>query len=219
MAKNTKTPDSQQDTPQAAKSITAQPGQSSNNTASSTSTEIRAEKKERKPSISNLTWNIEGEERNKQQVKEWLIETIEHSSYSLRKVLQVFSGTPDRRLIYSWLKLDETFNRQYRACRVSMADFLAEEVMEIADDSRNDFMESLDKQGKNVDGWKFNGDNVQRDKLRIWTRMWIMAKMQPTKYGDKLSVEHTQAPLSEKSMEELENMARKLLNQRVVSEQ
>ena len=219
MAKNTKTPDSQQDTPQAAKSITAQPGQSSNNTASSTSTEIRAEKKERKPSISNLTWNIEGEERNKQQVKEWLIETIEHNSYSLRKALQVFQGTPQLGVIYEWLKKDQVFNENYRASRVSMADFLSEEILEIADDSRNDYMQSLDNNGESTGGWKFNGDNVQRAKLMIWSRMWLMAKRQPTVYGDKVTVEHKEAPLSEKSMNELEDMARTLLNQRVVSEQ
>ena len=219
MAKNTKTPDSQQDTPQAAKSIPAQPGQSSNNTASSTSTEIRAEKKPYNKSVSNMVWNIEGEDRNKQQVKQWICETIEHNSFSLRKVLQVHTGTPDPDTIYKWLKEDQTFSDNYRACRVSMADFLAEELLEIADDSRNDFMQALDKSGEPTGGWKFNGDHVQRDKLRIWSRMWIMAKLKPGKYGDKMTVEHKEAPLSDKSMDELENMARTLLNQRVVSEQ
>ena len=219
MAKNTKTPDSQQDTPQAAKSIPAQPGQSSNNIASSTSTEIRAKRKPQKPSVSNLTWHIDGNDRNKQEVKYWICNTLSFNSMSLKALLEKYPGSPKRQLIYDWLKADDKFHDSYARVRVSMADYMAEEILDISDNATNDYMESLDKQGKGDAGYKFMGEHVQRSKLRIDSRKWLMAKMMPTKYGDKLLVEHKDAPLAEKTMEELENMARKLLNQRVVSEQ
>ena len=38
------------------------------------------------------------------------------------------------------------------------------------------------------DGYIFNSENVQRSRLRIDTRKWLMAKMNPKVYGDKLDM-------------------------------
>ena len=69
---------------------------------------------------------------------------------------------------------------------------LAEECLGIADDASNDWMERLDKDDQPI-GWQLNGDHVQRSKLRIDTRLKLLAKFNPKRWGDKAAVELTGA--------------------------
>jgi hypothetical protein len=59
---------------------------------------------------------------------------------------------------------------------------MADDILEIADDGRNDWMEIISKDGDSV-GWRVNGEAVQRSKLRVESRKWLMSKMLPKKYG------------------------------------
>ncbi len=65
---------------------------------------------------------------------------------------------------------------------------MAEECTLIADDARNDWME--DNHPDNP-GWKQNGENVQRSRLRIDTRLRLLGKWLPKVYGDKQQIEHS----------------------------
>ena len=47
-------------------------------------------------------------------------------------------------------------------------------------------MERRGKDGESA-GWELNGDHVQRSRLRIDTRLKLLAKWNPRKYGDKLA--------------------------------
>jgi hypothetical protein len=67
-------------------------------------------------------------------------------------------------------------------------DWLAHECLEIADDGRNDWMEQHDREGESV-GWKVNGEHVLRSKLRIETRLRLLAKWDPRRYGDSKRIE------------------------------
>ena len=67
---------------------------------------------------------------------------------------------------------------------------MAEDILDIADDGTNDWMEKQDSEGSAA-GWSFNGEHVQRSKLRVDARKWLMSKMKPKKYGEKVSQEIT----------------------------
>lgn len=75
-----------------------------------------------------------------------------------------------------------TFATNKRAKEKS-ADALFDEIIDIADDATNDWMETFEKEGNNT-GWNFNDENVQRSRVRVDTRKWMMARMKPNKYGD-----------------------------------
>jgi hypothetical protein len=59
---------------------------------------------------------------------------------------------------------------------------LAEECLEIADDGRRDY--SVDKDGREVP----DHDHINRTKLRIETRLKLLAKFNPRRWGDKLEL-------------------------------
>jgi hypothetical protein len=72
--------------------------------------------------------------------------------------------------------------------REEQADYFAEEILEIADDATNDWMERRDREGNNI-GWQENGEAMQRSRLRVDARKWLMSKMAPKKYGEKSTVD------------------------------
>lgn len=93
---------------------------------------------------------------------------------------------PNPSTVYRWLDVNEDFRNRYTRAREDQADTLADEILSIADDAQNDWME---RQGDAAgSGWQLNGENVQRSRLRIDSRKWIAAKLKPKKYGDKVDV-------------------------------
>ena len=101
---------------------------------------------------------------------------------SLRSIMKD-KGMPNRDTFYQWLD-DEMLSDQYARARRMQADFLADEILEITDDGRNDWMEKFNKDGDCI-GWVINGEAVARSRLRVDTRKWLACKFYPKMYGDK----------------------------------
>lgn len=88
---------------------------------------------------------------------------------------------------FRWLRENEKFREQYAHACEERSYRHAEEIIEIADDATNDYMEEHDESG-NLTGYKLNGENIQRSRLRVDTRKWLMSKLNPKVYGDKLDM-------------------------------
>jgi hypothetical protein len=73
------------------------------------------------------------------------------------------------------------FCLQVRA-REAQADTLADEILDIADESVNDFMERFGRDGEVT--LVENPETINRSKLRIEARKWYAGKLKPKKYGD-----------------------------------
>ena len=97
---------------------------------------------------------------------------------------------PNKRTVFRWLREKEEFRHQYEQAKAEAADFLAEEMLEIADDGTNDYMEKLVEEGK-APHYQYNGEHVQRSRLRVDARKWIASKLKPKKYGDHTRHEHS----------------------------
>lgn len=101
---------------------------------------------------------------------------------SIQKCARKFGLAP--RTLFRWMREHaDTFGQQYAQARKDAAYLLAEETIEIADDSGMDY--SIDAEtGRPV----FNGEHVQRARLRWDARRWLASKYLPKMFGDK--VEH-----------------------------
>lgn len=89
---------------------------------------------------------------------------------------------PNPVTVYRWLRINTEFCKQYELAKVDSADAMAEDILEIADNGLNDWMEIHDKEGECV-GYRVNGEHVQRSKLRLEARKFLMGKLKPKKYG------------------------------------
>lgn len=106
---------------------------------------------------------------------------------SLRDI-QAIDGMPTKTTIMRWLQAFPEFRDQYaRACELR-TEAHADEILAIADDGSNDWMEK--KFGDEVK-WVENGEAIRRSQLRIDARKWLMSKLAPKKYGDKVLNEHS----------------------------
>ena len=94
---------------------------------------------------------------------------------------------PSKSAVFRWLGLHDEFRDQYARAREAQADSLFDDVLEIADDARNDWME---RNGKDDVGWALNGEHVQRTRLRIDARKWMAGKLRPKTYGEKIEVDN-----------------------------
>ncbi|PPU41835.1 DNA packaging protein [Xanthomonas arboricola] len=102
-------------------------------------------------------------------------------------------GMPAYRTVKDWMdEKDDLGVATARGTRVSAAiarareegfDSLAAECLHIADDGSRDY--TSDKDGREVP----DHDHIQRSKLRIETRLKLLAKWDPKRYGDKIQQE------------------------------
>jgi hypothetical protein len=92
---------------------------------------------------------------------------------------------PAMSTLFKWLREHKEFSQQYEKAKEESADALVEEILDIADNGTNDWMESYAKEGEDV-AYKINGEHIQRSRLRVDTRKWAASKLKPKKYGDRL---------------------------------
>lgn len=99
---------------------------------------------------------------------------------------------PAKSTVMGWLARNEHagFVDQYTRAREMQADALFDEVLDIADDGSNDWMERHDEEGGNL-GWKENGEALNRSRIRIDARKWMAGKLRPKVYGDRQIVDNT----------------------------
>lgn len=106
---------------------------------------------------------------------------------------------PHKVTVMRWLLSEsdvyKDFRNQYAFARQIQYELMADELMDIADDGTNDWMEKFDRDGEKI-GWILNGEHVQRSKLRTETRKWFMSKCLP-KFKDKPDQNDASADLAE----------------------
>lgn len=106
---------------------------------------------------------------------------------SLRQILDS-DELPASSTVFVWLSEDKAFSEQYARAREAQADALFDDILTIADDGRNDWMERKNADGENI-GWQENGEALRRSQLRVDARKWMAGKLRPKKYGDKLALD------------------------------
>jgi hypothetical protein len=130
-------------------------------------------------------------------VADFICERISHGE-SLNKIVRD-EDMPGNGTVFRWLAARPEFREKYARAREAQMDAMAEEILAIADESQYDF--------KEVNGCTIvDHENIQRSRLRVDTRKWLMAKLAPKKYGDKQQMEVSSE--SETSLAEIIHRAR-----------
>ena len=105
--------------------------------------------------------------------------------------------------VFGNVKGTENFHEHYEIARQMQAELMADEINEIADNGNNDWMES----NGDSEGYRQNGEAIQRSKLRVDTRKWVASRLL-SKYKDKSETEHKGSiNLTNLSDQELQDIA------------
>lgn len=94
---------------------------------------------------------------------------------------------PARPTVVSWVIEDrEGFSDRYTRAKDLQIEYWADEIVDVSDDASNDYMVRTGKDGD--EGWVLNGEHIARSRLRVDSRKWLLSKLKPKKYGDKLGI-------------------------------
>ncbi len=94
-------------------------------------------------------------------------------------------GMPPHSTVMEWANRNAAFADQYAKAREKGYSVMADEIVDIADDGRNDTYTSDDEDGET----RTNHDVIARSRLRVDTRKWLLSKCLPKIYGDRLTSE------------------------------
>jgi len=98
---------------------------------------------------------------------------------------------PARSTVYRWLSRNPDFADQYALARECLVAAWADEIIDIADDGTTDYVEKVGRNG--TEYMAVDQEHIQRSRLRVDTRRWLLSKLNPGQYGDHMEVEHTGA--------------------------
>jgi hypothetical protein len=94
---------------------------------------------------------------------------------------------PDRTTVAAWVVDDvQGFAKQYREARDRLLEFWADELIEISDDSTNDWIKREHESGRAE--VLCDHEHINRSRLRADNRKWLLSKLKPGEYGDKTTV-------------------------------
>jgi len=102
---------------------------------------------------------------------------------SLRSILDADDKLPSASTFLDWIGADSFLAEQYAHARQMAYELLADEIVAIADENY-----TTDEHGVRE---RLSSEAIQRNRLRVDTRKWMLSKMLPKVYGDKIQTEHT----------------------------
>ena len=104
----------------------------------------------------------------------------------IQRLCAEFDDLPDPQTIYRWLNSFPSFREEYARAKDSQMQVLADEIVDLADQDR-----ICEKVTIKADGSRetVTLDQVDRTKLQIDSRKWLLSKLAPRKYGDKVQQE------------------------------
>lgn len=133
-----------------------------------------------------------------QEMADHICELTATTGCGLMRLTKLYPELPDKQTINRWRYRFPSFSSQYAKAKLIQADRLAEECLEIADDSSEDSI--VNDEGKVV----CNVEYINRCRLRIDTRKWLASKLLPKQYGHHADeVKSASESLVEKLIEKL----------------
>lgn len=114
------------------------------------------------------------------------------SGMALTEVCRAHPELPSISTISFWVNAESAapgFPLAYARARIAQAVVLESEIITISDDGTNDYMDRQTASGDTVR--VLDSENVNRSRLRVDSRKWLLSKLHPDKYGDRVAVEHS----------------------------
>jgi hypothetical protein len=93
-------------------------------------------------------------------------------------------GMPNRHTVSDWRKVRPEFDEAMNEARDAGFDAIAADCMVIADDASGDY-----RAGEK--GVLLDSDHISRSRLRVETRLKLLAKWDPRRYGEKVAIDHS----------------------------
>jgi len=107
---------------------------------------------------------------------------------SLESICKEIESAPSARTVYRLIEADDSLCQRYTRAKDAQLQILADQLIDLADTER-----ICEKVTIKADGSRevVILDQVERTKVQIDTRKWLLAKLNPKKYGERIQQEHS----------------------------
>jgi len=121
-----------------------------------------------------------------QEQKETIFNTIFEIIESGKSLRYALLQIPlSSKTFFEWIDNDEEKVKQYARVTELRAEALLDEMFDIVDETSQDTITT--PKGFDIP----NAEWMQRSRLRYDARKWLIGKLNPKKYGDKIQTEHS----------------------------
>lgn len=101
-----------------------------------------------------------------------------------RKAIVAHGG--DTKGFYALIGCDADVGKRYAHAKLCGLERLADEIIEIADDGSGDVETRTNAQGEEYEAQ--NTEFTARSRLRVDSRKWLLSKLVPKRYGDRIDL-------------------------------
>jgi len=122
------------------------------------------------------------------ELEEAICAAIAINAKGLEEICAENEDFPHPATIYRRLIANEAFCERYARARELQLQVLADQLVPLADKDRICEKRTIKPDGSEE---RVILDQVERTKLQIDTRKWLLAKLNPKKYGDRVQNEHS----------------------------
>lgn len=118
-------------------------------------------------------------------IAQLICERVATHTTSLQKLCKMYDDMPNHDTVYAWRARYDEFSAMYFDALKIRANILAEEIVDLADDietySDADGVERVDS------------GMTRKTDLQIKSRQWMVARLEPRRWGDRKELEQAQA--------------------------
>lgn len=125
-----------------------------------------------------------------EEIAELICQRISSDSRGLAHICNENEDMPARSTVYVWLSKYAAFSDKYARAKEAQCHVLADEILDISDSSKEDWVKRLAYKGP-VEDWELNGESIHRSRLRVDSRKWLLSKLMPKKYGEAQQIDMT----------------------------
>lgn len=141
-------------------------------------------------------------EKQRKEIVDFVCNEIAEGK-SLRSVLSCNDNMPARNTFLEWIDKDHEKANQYARAMELRQEVIFEEILEISDTPQEGVTKKETDKGVEI----ITSDMTQHRKLQVDARKWVLGKMNPKKYGERLNqdIEIKRDSIKEMTDEELES--------------
>lgn len=122
------------------------------------------------------------------QLADEICEAIENSIRGITHICKANDNFPVAQTFRRWLKQYPELRAKYAQAKEHQADFMADEIVEVAYDDKKDWRVILDEDGNEKQ--IFVSEAIGRSRLKMDALKWHASKLAPKKYADAHKTEH-----------------------------
>lgn len=119
------------------------------------------------------------------QLADEICQAIATSEKGLHLLCKANDHWPHVDTVHQWILTNKEFSEKYARAKALQADYLFEQIIDIADNPLEGTKTKTSKFGTEIT----SGDMTEHRRLQIEARKFTVARLLPKKYGDKIEVD------------------------------